>query len=192
MKKKPDTKKQKHDNILGLKLAQQLSYHHDIIFNIAWSPDGRYLASGSHDKTIVVWDVETGTQFQYQNGNFGSVFGVSWSPDGEKIAFGLKDIEILILKVNNIFKFKTLTGHTDTVYCLSWSPDGRFLASGDYERLIWLWDIENPGRTRTLSGHRGAVTAWPGRPTAGSSPPGLRIRTFGSGEPLEINPAWPL
>ena len=68
----------------GFKLRHTLPGHEDVIFRIAWSPDGRMLASPSADKTIRLWDVETGELCRTLTGHTQSVLSVAWSPDGHR------------------------------------------------------------------------------------------------------------
>ena len=68
----------------GFKLRHTLRGHKDVIFRIAWSPDGWMLASLSADKTIRLWDVETGELCRTLTGHTQSVLSVAWSPDGHR------------------------------------------------------------------------------------------------------------
>src|SRR5260370_27468251 len=80
------------DNIPpGFTLRHALRGHSDAIFRIAWSPDGRVLASGSHDNTIRLWDGQTGQLLRTLRSHTKSVFSVAWSPDGEALASGSND-----------------------------------------------------------------------------------------------------
>src|SRR5436309_15637408 len=68
-------------------MAGEIIYHghSDKVFAVAWSPDGRYIASGSKDKTVQVWDVATGKTLLTYRDHY-EVQSVAWSPDGRRIA----------------------------------------------------------------------------------------------------------
>ncbi|MFM6843584.1 MAG: trypsin-like peptidase domain-containing protein, partial [Dolichospermum sp.] len=81
-------------------LAQTLRGHSDGVDLVAWSPDGRTLASGSWDKTIKIWDGRTGNLLRTLSGHSYSVSSVAWSPDGRTLASGSWDNTIKIWRVS--------------------------------------------------------------------------------------------
>src|SRR5262249_46713929 len=60
--------------------------HGGYVWKVAFSPDGRYLASGSWDSTVKIWDVATGTEVRTLRGHAGNVWSVAFSPDGKRLA----------------------------------------------------------------------------------------------------------
>ena len=80
----------------GLILRRILRGHEGVITLIAWSPDGRLLASPSADNTIRIWDIARGVCTAVLRGHEDWVFSVAWSPDGQLIASGSKDSTIRI------------------------------------------------------------------------------------------------
>ncbi len=65
--------------------------HSDAVLAVAWSPDGRRIASGSNDKTVQVWNAADGGNVYTYHGHFEYVYAVTWSPDGQRIASGSND-----------------------------------------------------------------------------------------------------
>jgi WD40 repeat protein len=76
-----------------------LTGHTGPVDSVAWSPDGKELASGSDDKTIMVWDVASGKLQATLTGHTGSVYSVAWSPDGEQLASGSQNMAVIVWDV---------------------------------------------------------------------------------------------
>jgi WD40 repeat protein len=77
---------------MGASIGQPMEGHDHGITSIAFSPDGKQIASGSEDKTIQLWNVETGAQIgQPMEGHHGPISSITFSPDGKQIASGSQD-----------------------------------------------------------------------------------------------------
>ncbi len=76
-----------------------LTGHSREVMSVVYSPDGRYLASGSQDKTIKIWEVATGNELRTLTGHSETVFSVAYSPDGRYLASGSGDKTIKIWRV---------------------------------------------------------------------------------------------
>ena len=129
-----------------------LTGHTGAVFSVAFSPDGKTLASGSADHTIRLWDVATGSPIgQPLTGHTGTVLSVAFSPDGKILASGSVDDTI---RLWDMFTGRPigepLTGHTRSVTSVAFSPDGRILASGSHDGTIRLWDVAYRPRDRDL------------------------------------------
>jgi WD40 repeat protein len=127
--------------------------HTSSVYSVAFSPDRRLLASGSHDGTIKLWEVASGSLVRTLTGHTSTVRSVAFSPDGRLLASGSADETIKLWDVASGREVRTLSGHTDRVWSVAFSPDGRLLASGSYDRTIKLWDVASGSLVRTLSGH---------------------------------------
>ena len=140
-------------NAKKISLAQTLSGHSDYVFSVAFSPDGKVLASGSYDNTIKLWEVKTGRLINTLTGHSDSVSSVAFSPDGQVLASGSLDKTIKLWEVATGRKINSLSGHSHWVYSVAFSPDGQVLASGSHDKTIKLWEVATGRKINTLTGH---------------------------------------
>ncbi|MFN6274728.1 MAG: NACHT and WD repeat domain-containing protein, partial [Microcystis sp.] len=122
--------------------SNRLVGHNDGVWSVSFSPDGKTLATGSEDKTIKLWNVETGEEIRTLKGHNGHVYSASFSSDGKTLASGSEDTTIKLWNLETGQEIRTLTGHNETVNSVSFSPDGKTLATGSGDNTIKLWDVE--------------------------------------------------
>jgi WD40 repeat protein len=127
------------------------------VYSIAYSPDGRTLASGNAAETIELWNSASGQLLRTLTGPTGDVMSVAFSPDGHSLASGSVDKTVKLWDAVTGQQLRKLTGHTNYVESVAFSPDGRTLASGDWDKTVKLWDAVTGRLQRTLTGHTSVV-----------------------------------
>jgi WD40 repeat protein len=155
----------------GFRLRQTLRGHGALVYRMAWSSDGRLLATPSQDRTVRLWELESGGLLRTLEGHAGAVVCVAWSPGSRVLASGggRREPVIRLWNVETGELIRTLEGHEEAVKSLAWSPDARTLASGSDDGTIRLWNPETGNMVQLFEGHRDCVgsIAW--------SPDGMTI-----------------
>lgn len=123
--------------------------HSDEVRSVAFSPDGKTLASGGLDNAAKLWDVSTGAELRTLNGHSDWVNSVTFSPDSRILASGSQDSTIKLWDVTTGRKLRTLVGRV-AVRSVAFNGDGKTLASGDENNTITLWDVITGEKLRTL------------------------------------------
>ncbi|KZP05641.1 WD40 repeat-like protein [Athelia psychrophila] len=157
--------------------------HSQIVFSIAYSPDGTHIISGSEDKSVRVWDAETGAVTAGPlMGHTAVVRFVAYSPDGKRVASGSEDKTIRVWgtetgeMVGSPFK-----GHTTAIYCIAHSPDGKYITSGSMDKTIRVWDAETGEAVGSpLAGHTDTVFC------LACSPDGQRIASGSADRTIRV------
>ena len=149
------------------------------VMALAYSPNGRRIASGGSDQAIRIWDTDDGSQIAVLLGNGGTVRSIAYSPEGDELAAASSDHTIRIWDIESHLHVATLSGHSDTVTSVAYSPDGRRLASGSWDGTVRIWDAHRRDSIATLKGHDGSITAVTYSPNGGTVASASRDGTVG-------------
>src|ERR1700722_925711 len=128
--------------------------HKDAVYALAFSPDGKTLATAGYDRLIHLWDVSPGqtktpvvvsTPRLTLKDHSDTVYGLSFHPDGALLASVGADRAVKVWEIATGKRLYTLSDPTDWVYCVSWSPDRKHLAAGGVDKSVRVWEADKDG-----------------------------------------------
>ena len=137
-----------------------LTGHNFWVLGVAIAPDGKTAISASWDKTLKIWDTETGRELQTLTGHTKPVLGVAIAPDGKQAISASWDTTLKIWDTDSGRELRTLTGHTDKVTAVAIATDGRTAISTSRDTTLKIWETDSGRELRTFTtGHTDGVWA---------------------------------
>ena len=127
--------------------------HTDRFNCLAFSPDGKMIATGSADRSVRLWDVESGVELQSKRRHKDAVNKLAFSPDGKTLASSSMDNVIRIWRVLERLERHEITSLTNNINHLTFSPDSQTLVSASWDGTIHLWDVFSGKQKFTINGH---------------------------------------
>lgn len=138
-------------------LRTRVDAHTDTVRHIAWSPDGRWLATASRDGSARVLDARSGQPLLVLPSDGVMVESVAWSPDSVYVATAGRERVVRIWDAVSGAPVRLLTGATDIVRQVAWSPDGRCVAASSKDGVVRVWEAATGRLAQELVGHRNDV-----------------------------------
>ena len=133
----------------GYKVLGQLIGHTDHVDCVAWSPDGKFIASGSYDNTIRIWDVHARQCIRVLGGHSLGISDLAWNPTGSTLGSASYDKTVRLWNIDTWECKHVLAEHSHAVRCIDWAHNGRFIVSGSSDCKIEIWDGFNGRKFRS-------------------------------------------
>ena len=164
----------------GTALLRTLAGHSAKVNAVAVTLDGRRAVSASSDKTLKLWDLETGGDLRTLAGHSSQVFAVAVTPDGRCAVSASEDTTLKVWDLETGVEQRTLAGHSDWVNGVAVTPDGRRAVSASDDNTLKVWDHETGSELRTLAGHSGSVNG------VAVTPDGRRVISASDDDTLKV------
>lgn len=157
-----------------------LEGHLHIVSAAVFAPDGKLLATASHDRAIKLWHPATGKPWVTLHGHHGIVTSLAFAPDGKTFATGSHDQTVNIWDVDSGEIRAALRDLTTEINTLAYAPDGQHLAAGGKNGMAVVWDLSAGKEPVRLSGHTDAIG------TVAFSPDGKCLATGGADQTVRL------
>ncbi len=133
--------------------------HTKFLTSACFSPDGLLALSGSMDKTLKLWDTNTGQLIRSFEGHSAWVNSVAFSPDSHYALSGADDGKLILWEVNTGKLIRIFNAHTKSVYSVAFSPNGKYILSGSGDQTLKLWEVSTGKLIRNFEVHLNAVNS---------------------------------
>lgn len=133
--------------------------HNKTVSAVVFSPDNKWIASGSLDNSIKIWEAETGRELRVFSGHDGAVKTLAWSADGKWLVSGGNDKTVKLWNVEAGRVERSFTGYNQPVETVVFRQDGRMIASAGGDQTIKIWDAATGSEWKSLADGSYLITA---------------------------------
>jgi WD40 repeat protein/tetratricopeptide (TPR) repeat protein len=142
---------------LGNREVLRLTGHKWAVTSVVVTPDGKYVVSGSADKTVRMWRLATGQEVRRFTGHQWGVSSVAVTPGGQYVVSGSGNKTVRVWDLATGKEVRRFTGHQDPVRTVAVTPDGKYVVSGSDDNTVRLWELETGQEVRRFTGHESWV-----------------------------------
>ena len=147
---------------------------------VAYTRDGKFLATAGDDQTAKVWDPVTGGELMTLQGHSGAIFCLAFSPDADRLVTGGRDYSVRVWDVKSGREIFALKRHTKGVNSVAYSPDGARIASASDDKSLVVWDALSGRVVRQISAHKEGINS------VAFSPDGVRLASASDDRVVKI------
>jgi Tol biopolymer transport system component len=160
--------------------VRMMSGHADWVTSLAFSPDGKWIVSGSNDKTARVWDSVSGATLATLRGHGVAINSIAVSPDGKWIATAGNDGSVRLWDAKSGSQRGMLRGQGNSLFAVAFSPDRQRVAAAGRDRAVFVWELEHGKRLLAMEGSQGDINA------LAFSPDGQLLATTGADRMIRV------
>ena len=133
--------------------------HSGAIYSTSFSPDNKLLLSGSEDKTVRLWSMDTQTALVSYKGHNHPIWNVKFSPMGHYFATASHDQTARLWSCDHIYPLRIFSGHLSDVDCIAFHPNGCYIFTGSSDKTCRMWDVQTGESIRLFLGHTSPITS---------------------------------